>query len=126
MCDELQSLLNVVWRHFSKPDCMKVLEVVKLKADGIENWFQIEVLTALDNNGFPATVWGKTNYDADLVVQISEKKVGIELRCWKETGADSLTPVIRDHPKANLYLFLAQPIFPISSVVSPYRQDSST
>ena len=74
--------------------------------DGFEEWFQIEVIVALRGK---ATVWGKKEKDADIVVDDQ----GIELKASKTGGSDVFTPAFRDHKDADYYLFLHQHSYPI-------------
>ena len=104
-----RELLRSAVDHFSDAERIKTLDSTIDKADGFENWFQVELIRALNEQGFHATVWNKTKHDADVVVSKDGQKKGVELRCWKNSySGDPVKSVISDHPTADLYLFLAQ------------------
>ena len=80
--------------------------------DGIENWFQTETASELLNNGANVTVWGKRDYDADLIVDGN----GVELRCQQNYGSNMLTKAITiDHQRAEYYLFLHVAVIDITT-----------
>ena len=102
-----EKILNVISNRFSSPDMVSKLGLIAEFAWGFEQWFQIETMFALLDAEIFVSTRGKKAYDADIVVNDGEKDVGIELRCWRlGLGKDNLIDALKDHPEANMYLFL--------------------
>lgn len=97
------NLLNVISEHFSSPEMAQKLAMIAEFAGGFEQWFQMETIVALVNAEIFATVTGKTEFDADIIVRDDSKELGIELRCG---GVQNMINALTDHPNADLYLFL--------------------
>jgi len=96
-------LLNVTSEHFSNPELTQKLDMIAEFAGGFECWFQMETIVALVNAEIFATVIGKTEFDADIIVRDDSKELGIELRCG---SVQNMINALTDHPNADLYLFL--------------------
>jgi len=102
-----EKILKVVSNHFSNPDMVSKLGLLAEFAWGFEQWFQIETMFALIDAEIFVNTRGKQAYDADIVVNDGETDVGIELRCWRlGLRKDTLIGALKDHPKADTYLFL--------------------
>jgi len=75
---------------------------------GFESWIQIEAIAALWEAGYMTTTTGKIEHDADFIIVIYGRKIGIELKHWRKFMSDTLTPAVTQHPGADYYIFLHQ------------------
>lgn len=76
-----RTIWNVVSRFFSRSEILNRLRVFEngkyLGQLRIENWFQSEILYALESQDHDVSVTGKVKMDVDLFV---DRKLGIELK----------------------------------------------
>ena len=97
------SLLDLAFTHFSTLESLLRLHIIRERGWGFEHWFQNELLVAWPS----AYIRGKMKRDSDILVN---ENTGVELKCWlkKYPTKRNLINALKQHPGADLYLFLME------------------
>lgn len=102
--EEIETLINeVACRIETALDSLNNIKKFIGHGIGFEGWFKIEVITALGDNVGPPK-----NKGADLDVQINGKRCKVELRCKNEFEMSWIERGLKDHPDADMCLFLTR------------------
>ena len=109
MFTELESkILEIAQKHFNEKISKDELEIIEKHGWGHENWFQNELLIALNRAGLDTKTLSKKGKDADLVIETEGKNIGIELRTTVKGRTPRLIKALSQHKNAEIYLFLTQ------------------
>ena len=104
--EELSGIfLNIAYQTFAlKTSYLERLGQSKWYDTGIENWAQTELILGFMIRDIQVTTIGKKDRQCDLIVLGHS----IELRCATRPSSKQLLNAIKEHPKAELYLFLSK------------------
>ena len=77
---------------------------------GMEGWFQTELIVALNDEKYNVVMKGKVARGCDLMAEKGDEgnSIGVELRTAATANYKYLETAFQQHPRADLYLFLAK------------------
>jgi len=77
---------------------------------GMEGWLQTELIVALNDEKYNVVMKGKVARGYDLMAERSDEgiNIGVELRTAATANYKYLETAFQQHPRADLYLFLAK------------------
>jgi len=104
-------LLNSAYQVFvGRTHIFDVFKPSKWENTGFENWVQTELTVGLIDRDYEVTTEGKIRRGCDIIVENKNKGLnfGIEIKAFTSAWTQGLINGIKEHPKADLYLFLSQ------------------
>ena len=103
-------LLNSAYQVFvGRTHIFDVLKSPEYENTGMENWVQTELAVGLVDRDYEVSTEGKQARDCDLIVKNKSKglEIGIEIRAFTSAWTNGFINAFKEHPKADLYLFLS-------------------
>jgi len=98
------------------------LEYAKDFYDGFENWFQIEVIAALQKGGVNTSIKDKNQFDSDIVIEEGGDRFGVELKAFKSSHSGDIIEKAFEHRLANYYLIISEKCDKINKSIEESRQ----